>query len=182
MHDPMTVALEIKSPFRGKPSQWWPKGYRSTLVTIWHKDPEKDGSDDSCDWFGWKRPLYPEEEAIFEAKWDLETILDNRPYFPDDPAHKQFQELKSAIQQLKRRKGWRIHPRWHFWHWEIQIQPLAQLKRMLFSRCCKCPKRFKYGESVTTTSWNGTGPRWFMGESNVYHSWHDGSAMTKVET
>lgn len=44
MHDPMTVAAS------------WPK-YNSwlykrvgTQVTLWHRDPEKDGTDDSCGW------------------------------------------------------------------------------------------------------------------------------------
>jgi hypothetical protein len=51
MHDPMTVAHEIKYPWKDKPSKFWPKGYRHSLITIWHVDPEKDGSDDSCGWF-----------------------------------------------------------------------------------------------------------------------------------
>lgn len=34
MHDPCTMAFDIKN-----------------IVTIWHRDPEKDGSDDSCGWF-----------------------------------------------------------------------------------------------------------------------------------
>lgn len=45
MHDPMTVAHEIKWPFKDK------FGYRKSLITIWHVDPEKDGTDDSCGWF-----------------------------------------------------------------------------------------------------------------------------------
>lgn len=61
MHDPSTVAHEIKSPFRGKPSKMWPGGYRNTLVTIWHEDPLKFvgkcgcRDDDSC---GWHTPPY----------------------------------------------------------------------------------------------------------------------------
>ncbi len=53
MHDPLTVAFEIRSPFRDKPSKLFPKGYRHSLVTIWHSDPESesDGSRDSCGWF-----------------------------------------------------------------------------------------------------------------------------------
>lgn len=51
MHDPLSVAFEIRSPFRGKPSPMWPKGYRRSLITIWHNDPETDGTDDSCGWF-----------------------------------------------------------------------------------------------------------------------------------
>ena len=48
MHDPMTVAFEIKSPFIKRRY----KGFnsRTTLVTIWHLDPEKHGDDDSCGW------------------------------------------------------------------------------------------------------------------------------------
>jgi hypothetical protein len=61
MHDPSTVAFDIKSPFRGRPSSMWPKGYRNTLITIWHEDPlnfeNKCGcrDDDSC---GWHTPPY----------------------------------------------------------------------------------------------------------------------------
>lgn len=50
MHDPDTVAFEIKSPFKIK-SKLFPEGYRNTLITIWHRDPESDGTDDSCGWF-----------------------------------------------------------------------------------------------------------------------------------
>lgn len=57
MHDPSTVAFDIKSLFRSKPSKFWPRGYRKTLITIWHEDPldfaDKCGcrDDDSCGWF-----------------------------------------------------------------------------------------------------------------------------------
>lgn len=54
MHDPQTVAFEIKAPWFSR----WPNGerYHKTLVTIWHVDPEKDGSDDSCGWSYVKAP------------------------------------------------------------------------------------------------------------------------------
>lgn len=60
MHDPMTVAFEIRSPFRQKPCALFPEGYRKTLVTIWHRDPELGGDDSSCwrerpsEWRGWR--------------------------------------------------------------------------------------------------------------------------------
>lgn len=28
----------------------WPEGYRSEWLVIWHRDPERNGSDDSCGW------------------------------------------------------------------------------------------------------------------------------------
>ena len=51
MHDPMTVAFEIRYPWRDKPCKAWPDGYRHSFITIWHKDAERDGSDSSCGWF-----------------------------------------------------------------------------------------------------------------------------------
>jgi hypothetical protein len=50
VHDPLTVAFEIKYPWK-RYSKFWPKGHRDTFITIWHKDPELRGSDDSCGWF-----------------------------------------------------------------------------------------------------------------------------------
>ncbi len=47
MHSPETVAFEI---YLGK-KQKKNGNYRNPLITIWHIDPEKDGSDDSCGWF-----------------------------------------------------------------------------------------------------------------------------------
>lgn len=65
MHDPTTVAFEIKTPWRRK-SSLFPEGYRRTWVTIWHHDPESDGSDDSCGW------SYPK---ISDADWKLAAEL-----------------------------------------------------------------------------------------------------------
>jgi hypothetical protein len=52
MYDVMTVAHELKWPWKNK------RGYRNILLTIWHVDPEKDGTDDSC---GWTFPKGDEE-------------------------------------------------------------------------------------------------------------------------
>lgn len=106
MHDPMTVAFEIRSPFRDKPSEMFPEGYRRHFITIWHKDPCRDGSDDSCRWFGGV----------------------DRPW-------------------------WR-HPRWHVWHWRIQIHPLQRTWQWLFDRCAMCGGRFKFYEG-RLSSWDG---------------------------
>lgn len=71
MHDPATVAFDIKSPFKSKPSRVWPKGYRNTWFTIWHIDPEKPGtgnrSDDSCGWFDRRPGQYADAVAYFKA-------------------------------------------------------------------------------------------------------------------
>jgi hypothetical protein len=45
MHDPMTVAHEIRWPWKNR------FGSKPSIITIWHVDPETDGTDDSCGWF-----------------------------------------------------------------------------------------------------------------------------------
>ena len=46
MFDPQTVAFSIRAPWFRR----WPDGtrYHPEMITIWHVDPCKDGSDDSC--------------------------------------------------------------------------------------------------------------------------------------
>lgn len=57
MHDPLTMAFEIKYPWRkygNKAKSKFDREYRAPFITIWHKDPCKRGnwrSDDSCGWF-----------------------------------------------------------------------------------------------------------------------------------
>jgi hypothetical protein len=70
---------------------------------------------------------------------------------------------------LRHARPWYRHPRWHVWHWKIQIHPLQQLKRWAFSRCAGCGGRFSYGYAPTTFSWHGTGPKWFVSETDAYH-------------
>jgi hypothetical protein len=68
MHDPMTVAFDIKYPWKDK------TGYRNTFITIWHVDPETDRSDDSCGWF--LRPRHLDKKVLdkivkeFSFDWD----------------------------------------------------------------------------------------------------------------
>lgn len=136
MHDPSTVAFEIRYPWFktvGKgPTAW---RYHPSMITVWHEDPmdfsgyskeerENLRSDDSCDW--WNRC--------------------ERPF----PKH--------------------IHPRFHFWHWRIQIHPLQHFKRWAWGRCCRCGKGFSWGYAPVSGSWDSKGPQWFRSEENVYHS------------
>lgn len=99
MHDPNTLAFSIKSPFSSRESSLV-KGekYYPDLVSIWHVDPEKDHTDDSCGWFprarhGGKEVL-EKIEGQFDFDWDREFRSDDgnryyRSYFmpiSGDPA------------------------------------------------------------------------------------------------
>lgn len=70
MHDPHTVAFDIKYPWKGKCN------YYSSFITIWHKDPETDGTDDSCGWF--MRARHCSEKNLervikdYEFEWDAD--------------------------------------------------------------------------------------------------------------
>lgn len=101
MHDPMTVAFDIRYPWfrRGAwPHRWrflpiswrsdrfWPEGYRDTFVTVWHVDPCENPydkgmrSDDSCGWF--TPPTTPaEREAIKKlGESQFSTLFSRRHY------------------------------------------------------------------------------------------------------
>ena len=172
MHDPMTVAFEIRYPW---------KKYAS-FITIWHVDPEKDGSDDSCDWF--HRRLTAKEKAFaaalvdnevdnlrnFFSTWipapctkghtNREDCYDADCHLGDHVENCSRDDMKVRVANIfrcyKREFHWHYPVRWHFWHWQIQCQPLQDFKRWAFSRCSKCEAQpmqaASAGTQVTTGS------------------------------
>ena len=161
MHDPMTVAFEIKYPwrkYRGPQPNNFLSNYRESFITIWHIDPERDGSDDSCDWFG--------SRFTRENGWYPATI-------------EEFERLSPAAREavgfvwhvFRHRLGrpWYRHPRWHFWHWQFQVHPWQTLRRWLFTRCAGCGRRFAWGESPITNQWETPKPKFMRGETGLYH-------------
>ncbi len=66
MHDPKWVAFEIPNIFVKKSKS----GYRPSIITIWHVDPETDGTDDSCGSF--IRPRHIDKKLVEEVVRDFE--------------------------------------------------------------------------------------------------------------
>jgi hypothetical protein len=70
MHSPETVAFEIYLGSKKKKNGY----YKSPLITIWHNDTEKDGTDDSCGWFirlrHTDKVVYEKIVKEFESEWD----------------------------------------------------------------------------------------------------------------
>lgn len=252
MHDPMTVAFDIKRPWRSAPSQFSPKGYRPTWITIWHVDPERDAgkrgtrADDTCGWF--RPPTAPEERArmhklgehqystIFEKLaavqngkdyarvcfeptpydviyWAWRSIKhEHRPRGPwqygcrltrgelekiyslsaspidnfrltiagIDSAEKCGDLFVSLYKlYLRHHRPWYREPRWHLWHWRVQIHPWQALRRWLLSRCAHCGKRFPYGYSPVSHGRDSKRPRFMRGEEGVYHSECSGHGLAR---
>lgn len=116
MFDPDTVAFE----FCG--------------ITIWHNDPCTDGTDDSC---GWSRPKLSKKEIQFaDSLIDDEhdnlrlffgvqqiRVIGDKSFFEDVTYNDMKGYIKCIAKNFKRinRKWWQ-HPRWHFWHWRVQVR------------------------------------------------------------
>lgn len=232
MHDPHTVAFEIHMPFTGKKNKVgayieFPK----TLLRIWHVDPQKDGTDDSCGWFMQARhgnkETFEKIKIAYRFEWSYLFGDDGLPIFsahattlalfrwaaawhfnhnwakvnrymqaniydllsfaenPTDSLYRSIYSISDIESKtdridnfariiygylLRTTRPWHKAPRWHVWHWEIDIPVIKHIKRYLFSRCCHCGKGFKYGESPSTYGWNGSGPQWFKSETDIYHS------------
>ena len=74
MHDPMTLAFTIRRPWPqrfGDKTRWWPP-----LISIWHVDPERGGSDDSCGW-SFPHPSKEDHEIVEQLLRDDMAF----PYF-----------------------------------------------------------------------------------------------------
>jgi hypothetical protein len=152
MHDPLSLAFQVPNPFaRRYPwARRW--GERPPLLAVWHKDPEVCGEDDSCRLAYRYRHPEPDFRAHEEDYLTLEALECRHRMLRGHPWYNQL-------------TPWR----WHAWHWRLQVPLVLDLKRWLFSRCCRCGKRFPWGYAPTSCDWDGPGPRWFRGEPGVYH-------------
>lgn len=256
MHDPMTVAFEIKYPWRDTShgtTKLFPNGYRRSFITVWHVDPETDGSDDSC---GWSRPKLSKDQTSriksiagdearepwyqaflgkkIESPTEAETLLrqafmlvgkvfskehickppikrvtyeeasrwacemianpvDNfrsslsfLPGWSSNSEQDRESDREYTAERffwcvgafiLRERRPWYRHPRWHIWHWHLQIHPLQDFKRWAFTRCASCGKGFHWGQSGWTNQWNSDGPQWFRSEHDLHHDGCGGSGV-----
>jgi hypothetical protein len=226
VHDPCTVAFDIRSPFVTRVSLTNGKGwsYRSSLITIWHVDPERDGSDDSCGWAhyrmtpaerAWCEKLADDEfefwmgqhgrgaaggmpwtaaDVVFAAwrtiasrtgrGWEPLTAAElTRIYELASSPHDSIRSVvascasKEGMQRLflcvyrlyrTHRRPWWKHPRWHVWHWRVQLHPWQRFRRWLFDRCEKCGGKF-VKESPCTYFWDPPPTRWFRSAPGLRH-------------
>lgn len=100
MHDPSTVAFEIYLGRKVKKNG----NYRSPIITIWHVDPETDGTDDSCGWF--IRPRHVDQNALAEIRKEFEFNFKNNYWF--DKEGKQVFSTIGTLMQMYELAAW-IH-------------------------------------------------------------------------
>ena len=157
MHDPMTTIYTIRWPRKHAT----PFPHRKPLLTIWHRDPAQLGyGDDSCGWF---RPRLTDKELVW-CKGLIEHPEDNLQHFFADArdTHEMRGRLAIIIRNYKGfKRPWWKHPRWHFWHWRLQVHPLQNLKRWLFTRCAGCGQRLGWHSPAFAG--------WSQGERGTYH-------------
>ena len=159
MHDPMTVAHRFFLPVLGE-------------VIIWHVDPERDRSDDSCDWFGHRKT---KENGWWPAAVDDYKSMDGPTRRAVDFVWWQWHE------KLTGRPWWR-HPRWHLRHWRLQVQAWSSFNRWAWSRCAGCGKRFPWGYAPISSGWGSGGAKFGKGESGVYHFECHGLSVPALST
>lgn len=145
MHDPLTVAFEVRRPWP-KTDPWtehaartgirWKIGgafwtiagrglYFPALITVWHREP---GNRDGLTVCGRKRQRR-------NGTWT-------------------------------HRRTWRFHVH----HWRIQVPPLQALRRRLLTRCSWCHGRHLKGDAVNFShSWNRPRGHWWQGETGLFH-------------
>lgn len=172
MHDPLTVAFEIRRP--------WPE--RSTLpaagdkATRWrirlHHDCGTWCADDPAHRdgaFPWWTP------SSYSAFWRLNG---RDYYFPSlitvwhrEPGGRDG--LTVCSKPVQRRDGtWRCTRswRWHIHHWKLQFRTYQRLRRRLLTRCAWCGGRDRKGDAVNIShSWDGPRARWWQGEKGLFH-------------
>lgn len=79
---------------------------------------------------------------------------------------------------LRHQRPWWGHPRWHFWHWKLQVHHWQKFRRWALSRCAGCGKGFTWGYSPVSHGWDSKRPKFFCSEEGVYHSECSGHRVT----
>lgn len=78
-----------------------------------------------------------------------------------------------ARQIIESRRRWWQHPRWHFWHWRVQVPALQTLRRVLFDRCATCGQGWTWGAAsrgqAISSGWDPPRPDWFKSQTGLHH-------------
>lgn len=144
--------------------------YREAVYWTWRRI--KQESEKKHIWkFGGKRGAYLSTSELEYIECLASSPVDNLRVTIDgvkdeNSAADFFMLVWNAYRRFNR--SWWKHPRWHFWHWKLQIHPWQQLRRRLFDRCAHCGKPF-IKECPVSHSWHSKPTRWFRSAEGLYH-------------
>lgn len=118
MHDPNTLAFEIFWPWQYAVMAWrklWRMKHRyfTPAVMIWHLDPEKDGTDNSC---GWGTP------HLTEREW---TTLKKEADYCFEKHTFENSEQKTDVPSLVWGIAWVVN--WHLWRRKMGVRETAHV-------------------------------------------------------
>lgn len=172
MHDPLTVAFEIRRPWPTK--SLLPAVGRSAVrwrirlhhdCGAWCTDdpPHRTGA------FPWWQP------SSFSAFWRL---AGRDYYFPPvitvwhrEPGNRDG--LTICGKRTQRPDGtWKFSRSWrfHVHHWRLQVPPAQELRRRLLTRCTVCSGRSTRQHPVNVArSWGRNRGPWWRGETGLTH-------------
>lgn len=123
MHDPMTLAWEIKYPWKRKTAHG---SYRDSIVDVWHVDPQKGrGGDDTCGWFS---PQLTDDQVKDCEHVAKDLMWDVFPADKEEGKHFLVGDAKSAVYTAYVRVGWRIFKRQ-----ELSHKHVAQVLSLMHS-------------------------------------------------
>jgi hypothetical protein len=180
MHDPMTVAHEIRRPWPQRTSFPGSQGARWS-IRLHHthfEDELHPGMCEGCNesmtstnnWFPWWKPssyMSHWRLAGREYYWPpLLTIWHNEPDSHDglSVCSRRYQDKQGKWHYTK---SWK----WHVHHWSFQFPPLQQLRRRLFTRCIYCGGKSVKGHPVNVTnSWDHQKSHWWRSEVGLFHA------------
>lgn len=148
MHDPMTVAFELRRPWPNRFGEsevgWCPRGIiRSRAEAARRHGGRRWYATPFLDWHG-HRYHFPALVTVWHVDPDLRG---------DDDSCRHAAAKRWGFQ----RSFWVY--KLHVHHWRVQVHPWQRARRWLFGpRCAGCGKRFAWKYAPIGFSWEGGGP------------------------
>lgn len=170
MHDPMTVAFEIRRPWPKRSGVAKAGGPRWEWV-IYRKHAKDHPGRNPRQW--WKPSAWSPFVTAFGRRWYFPSIL---TVWHVEPKGRDSGTVCPHYVRWRDHTGkWRSKPlngwRWHVHHWHLQVPPLQDLQRRLFQRCEWCGGRSTKAAPVNVShQWDAPKNRpWWSSKPGLFH-------------
>ena len=175
MHDPMTVAFEIRRPIPRRPSRPVREGSPRWELKVYRKRAADHPGWNPKRW--WNPRYWAPFQVAFGREWYFPSLI--TVWHVEPKGHDSGTICKHARKWQDDAGKWHYKVsnrwRWHFWHWHIQIPPFQTVGRFLWERCIECGRRYPWGYAPVSHQWDGPKRRPFRIQRINYH--HECSAL-----